>query len=337
LWYGNATYQRNALPNAVTTTFPYRTVEGKTRYNNTNTDSTTLMFPTEKEFGWEQTVTTGRARASIGKRVLKEPRPLVASSTPGLTPLTPATAINGTAAPSWNYATYNTQVVNLLVARASVMTGTIGWAGWPIVPTGSYRCTMLRYSLARRMGELIPMCVTECERGDWLLGPDGTMACDPKDITLSKGLTHVRRLWSGATMTDTAPPNTRTFLAKITGSTPMCAGWKWAYAFEEVEPTPSPTTNCPMSNAIAPFDRVGVARNMMEDTNDPTTGFIAPGVSQASYPNATIQPLAIASDTLVMMVEHFPAISDGTTATVPIPQYWFTVPNAVQVTCIEGA
>lgn len=335
LWYGNATYQRNMLPNAVTTTFPYRTVEGKTRYNNTATDATTLMFSTEKEFGWEQTVTTGRARASVGKRVLKEPRPLVASSTPGLTPLTPATAINGTTAPSWNYVTYNTQVVNLLVARASVMAGTVGWAGWPILPTGSFRCTMLRYSLAKRMGDLIPMCVTECDREDWLLGPDGTMATDPKDITLSKGMTHVRKLWSGATMTDTAPPNTRTFLARITGSSPICTGWKWSYAFEEVEPTPN--IDCPFGVPIAPFDRTGIALNMMEDTNNQATGFIAPGVSQASYPNATIQPLAIATNTLVMMVEHFPAISDGTTASVPIPQYWFTVPNAVQVTCSEGA
>jgi hypothetical protein len=35
------------------------------------------------------------------------------------------------------------------------------------------------------------------------------------------------------------------------------------------------------------------------------------------------------------MVEQFPAISDGTTAEVPVPKYWFTIPNAVLVEC-EG-
>jgi hypothetical protein len=59
-------------------------------------------------------------------------------------------------------------------------------------------------------------------------------------------------------------------------------------------------------------------------------------VSQAAYPNATIQPLPIATNTLVMMVEQFPPISDNGTATVPIPQYWFTMPNAVLVECTPG-
>lgn len=340
LWYGNAAQQRNMMPNAVTTSFPYRTVEGKTRYNNTATDSTTLMFATEKEFGWESTITTGRARADIGKRLLKEPRPLVASSTPGLTPLTPATAILGTTAPSWNYTGYVTQVVNLLQTRASVMTGRIGWGGWARVPTGSFRCTVLRYCLSVRAGELVPVTITECEQNDWLLGPDGMMESDPASLTLSKGMTHLRRLWNGAVMADTAPPNTRVFLARITGSTAICDSWKWSYTFEEVEPAPSPPVGpvevCTLVVNIAPFDRVGSALNMIENTNNASTGFIAPGVSQANYPNATISPLPIATGSIVTMVEHFPAISDGTTATVPVPKYWFTMPNAVLVTCTPG-
>ena len=338
VWYGNATYQRNMLPNSVTVSYPYRTVEGKTRYNNTDTDTTTLMFASEREFGWEHAVTTGRARANIGKRVIKEPRPLVASSTPGLTSGTPAAAINGTAAPSWNYVNLNSAVVGLLQTRASVMAGTIGWGGWATVPLGSFRCTMLRYTLSRRMGEIIPITVTECDREDWLLGPDGSMTNDPKQIAFSKGLTHVRRLWSGATMTDTAPPNTRVFAAKILNSTEICVtigeSWKWQYEFEEVEPI---GTGCPMTAGIVPFARQGVARNLMEDGNDP--GFpgtiIMPGVLQADYTNALIEPLPIANGCIVTMVEHFPAIGDGTTLTAPIPQYWFTMPNAVKVTCTE--
>ena len=336
VWYGNAAYQRNMLPNSVTVSYPYRTVEGKTRYNNTATDTTTLMFSSEKEFGWEHAVTTGRARANIGKRVIKEPRPLVASSTPGLTSATPATAINGTAAPSWNYVNLNTAVVGLLQTRASVMAGTTGWGGWAAVPLGSFRCTMLRYTLSRRGGEMVPITITECDREDWLLGPDGSMTNDPKQIAFSKGLTHVRRLWSGATMTDTAPPNTRVFAATILNSTVICGEettWKWQYEFEEVEPI---GTECPMTAAITPFARQGVARNLMEDGNDPVAGFIMPGISQADYSNALIEAVPIANGCIVMMVEHFPAIGDGTTATVPTPQYWFTMPNAVRVVCTEG-
>jgi hypothetical protein len=195
---------------------------------------------------------------------------------------------------------------------------------------------MLRYCLSVRAGELVPVTITECEQDDWLLGPDGMMESDPASLTLSKGTTHLRRLWNGAVMADTAPPNTRVFLARITSSTSVCGGWKWTYGFEEVEPPTYPGTTCPYGVSIAPFDRTGTARNMVEDTNNPATGFIAPGVSQAAYPNATIQPLPIATNTLVLMVEQFPPISDNGTATVPIPQYWFTMPNAVLVECTPG-
>jgi len=37
----------------------------------------------------------------------------------------------------------------------------------------------------------------------------------------------------------------------------------------------------------------------------------------------------------VMMVEQFPAISNGSTQTVPVPQYWFVMANAVRVECTE--
>jgi hypothetical protein len=333
LWYGLDAYQVNALPASVTVSYPYRTVEGKTRYNNTDTDTTTLMFSSEKEFGWQNAITTGRTRGTNGTRLTKEPRPLVASSTPGLNPGSPASSILGSTAPSWNYAAYNAQVAGLMAVRASVMPGKIGWAGWVAVPLGSFRCTMVRYSLARRRGEIVPVTVTECDSSDWLLGPDGMLPCDPKDITLSKGMSHVRRLWSGATMTDTAPPNTRVFLALITGNSPICSGWKWSYTFSEREPSPNIT--CPMSVPLTPFNRTGTARNVIEDSNNPQTGVIAPGIAQTDYPNATITPLPIPPNTLVMMVEQFPAISNGSTQTVPVPQYWFVMANAVRVECTE--
>lgn len=336
LWYGQSAYARNAMPDSVTVSFPYRTVEGKTRYNNTTTDTTTLMFASEREFGWEQGITTGRPRADIGTRLLKEPRPLVASATPGLTPATPATAILGTTAPSWDYPAYRTAVGNLLQTRATVMTGTVGWMGWPLLPMGSYRCTMLCYTVARRNGQIVPMSVTECEVDDWLLGPDGMLPTDPKDIVLSKGLAHARRMWSGATMIDAAPPNTRVFPAVITAfdtGASGCNAWQWTYSFTEVEPNPS--GGCPMSVSIGSFARSGTARNLIESTNNPATGYIAPGVNQANYPNANIAAIPIQVGTLVHMVEQFPTAYVTGTPPPHAPQYWFVLPNAVLVECIE--
>ena len=336
LWYGQTAMQRNAMPDSVNVSFPYRTVEGKTRYGNTTTDTSTLMFASEKEFGWEQAISTSRPRSTYGIRTLKEPRPLVASATPGLTPSTPASAILGTTAPSWDYNAYRTQVGTLLQNRATVMFGRVGWMGWADVPLGSFRCTMLRYTLARRDGEIVPITITDCEVGEWLVGPDGMMASDPKDITLSKGMAHTRRLWSGATLTDVAPPNCRVFPAIITAfdaGGAGCNAWQWVYSFSEVEPNPSAL--CPMSVAIGSFARSGTARNLIESTNNPATGYIAPGVLQANYPNATISALSIPVGTLVQMVEQFP--TSYTTGTPPphAPQYWFVLPNAVLVECVE--
>lgn len=336
LWYGQSAWARNAMPDSVTVSFPYRTVEGKTRYGNTTTDTTTLMFASEREFGWEQGVTTGRPRADIGTRILKEPRPLVASATPGLTPATPATAILGTTAPSWDYPAYRTAVGNLLQTRATVMFGTVGWMGWPSLPLGSFRCTMLCHTVARRMGEVVPLTVTECKVDDWLLGPDGMMASDPKDLVLSKGLAHARKMWSGATMIDAAPPNTRVFPAVITAfdtGASGCNAWQWTYSFTEVEPNPS--GGCPMSVSIGSFARSGVARNLIESTNNPATGYIAPGINQANYPNANIAAIPIQVGTLVHMVEQFPTAYVTGTPPPHAPQYWFVLPNAVLVECIE--
>jgi len=333
LWYGTDGMFVNELPPAVNVSFPYRTVEGKTRYGNTTTDTTTLMFASEREFGWNQPLTAARGTASIGTRLLKEPRPLVASASPALNTASPSSAILGTTAPSWDYLTYRTQVGLLLEARATVMCGRTGWMGWPKADNGSYRCTMLRYTLARRGGEIVPLTVSEADREDWLLGPDGMMASDPRDIMLSKGTSHARKLWSGATMIDTAPANTRVFPARITGADMICGGWKWLYTFEEVEP--NPTAQCPMYVSIGSFARSGNARNLLEDGNDPATGFIMPGVSQADYPLATISPIPIATGAIVDMVEQFPTAYTTGTPPPHSPQYWFVLPNAVKVECEE--
>jgi hypothetical protein len=74
---------------------------------------------------------------------------------------------------------------------------------------------------------------------------------------------------------------------------------------------------------------------MAENGNTSPTR-VAPGVLQSDYNNATIQALPICNDTIVHMVEQFPTHTDQGMPTPPYePQYWFSMPNAVKVTCTE--
>ena len=322
------------MPNATTASFPYRSVEGKTIYNNGSPRSDDVWFSVNSSFGRVNGVTTGRPRASIGTRLLKEPRPLVASTDQPPVASTFASHIFGTTSPSWDYAAYEAAVVGLLESRATVMTGRTGWAGWPRLPLGSYRCTTLCYTLARREGQIVPLTITDCETSDWLLGPDGMMPTDPKDIVLSKGLAHAYRTWSGSKIIDAAPPNTRAFLARITGHAEICPNpgfpsWKWLYDFVEVEPNEE---LCPFEKEFPIFRREGVARNMIESTNDPAAGYIAPGVSATNYPGATVYPEPIAEGTLVHVVEQF-NVNQGPSDDAPTSNFWFVVPNAITVIC----
>jgi len=331
LWYGQAAWARNLMPNAATVMFPYRSTESLTIYANSVPRTQDLRFAVDSSFGWEASVTSGRPRADIGKRLLKEPRPLVASN---VQPPTSGFGVYGTTSPSWDYAAYRTQVINNLQTRATVMTGKTGWAGWPALPLGSYRCTMLCYTLARRNGEIVPLAITDCDTTDWLLGPDGMMPTDPKDIVLSKGLAHAYRTWSGLKIIDAAPPNTRAFLARITGAAEICPNpsfpsWKWLYDFEEVEPN---LELCPFEKEVE-YRREGVARNMIESTNNPAAGYIAPGVSATNYPGATVYPEPIQEGTLVHMIEQFNVNEGPSGYGAPTSNFWFVLPNAITVIC----
>ena len=63
---------------------------------------------------------------------------------------------------------------------------------------------------------------------------------------------------------------------------------------------------------------------------------IAPGVLQSEYSSAWIEPAPISVGTIVMMCEHFPTgnITGKAEGDSPNPtNYWFSMPNAVKVTC----
>lgn len=340
LWQSIALSQRNQFPANIGVTFPYRTVEGQTLYDNRtdNGVTTSLFFPTEREFGYNASVSGGglRSRASIGSRHIVEPRALVATDTPALDPLNPTVvASNGSTAPAWDFTGLVNAIVPLVRQRLTVAFGRTVWGGWPRLPLGTFRTTKMRFTLMRRGDELIPICYTETDQEDWLLGPHGLQPDDPKDIVFGKGLVHARRIGSGAVQIDAAPPAHRVFAAKITGATQVGTDWRWNYSWEEVELNSSGT---PSNASVYKRTSVanGTAQNFAERGNITGTR-IAPGVLQSDYTNATIQALPICNDTIVMMCESAPSFYPGPFDGSGVPAYcWFSMPNAVKVTCINA-
>lgn len=347
LWEANANYQVNRMPPSASVSFPFRTVEGKTAYDNATTlRSGEIQFAYEREYGIQGSIATTRSRTSVpASLVVKEPRALVASAAP--TPFTPATSgsntLNTPTPPAWARITYEGLVRELLRKRCELSIGTTVWGGWADFPTGAYRGTMLRYTLGHRHGDLVPITITKCDDSDWVFGPDGLTPSDPHDIVVSKGMIHARRLGSGVLQLDVAPPNCRFFPAKVTGHTRIDVSgngyWKWTYTWEEVEP--NPLASSPEVVSLSTWARTGTsARNLTEDSNvyisDHNNGnVIAPGVLQSDYTNAKIEPLPIADNTIVLMCEQFLTsyLGDGTTFPPFARRFWFSMPNAVKVTC----
>jgi hypothetical protein len=351
-WNGQESWQRNRIPDRITISHPYRAVEGKTRYGNTDYGAGDIvLFDRQAEFGWEGAVNTVRAMNPGAQRVLRESRALPASVNTTLNPGSPSgNIILPASACGWDYLGLRGAISTLWDARTTVSFGKVMWAGWATMPIGSYRATMWRMTLVRMGKEMLPVSMTEAAEDDWILGSDGMLVNDPTQVVMGKGLVQPRRLSNGIVHIDAAPPNCRVFPAKITGFLPMTSGeqpegneWQWLYSFEEIEPNPD--NNSPMTVSVGSRARVGVhaARNLMEDANVYTvagasTNFIAPGVSQAAYTDAVIDAQPISVGSVVMMCEHFPTLYTGGQTpftAVSQPEFWFSCPNAVAVTCIQ--
>lgn len=337
LWDSDQNYQANAMPASVQVTFPYRNVEGLTRYNLTTNAANQataqpLLFSSQQQSYYLSNIVTARARIDGIVRTLHETRPVVS----GTAPNTDFLAANSTqvASPGWDYIQYSDAVAALLAARTSVMTGRIMWGGWATPPNGSFR-TNLRYGLVTRNGDLVPVTMTWCDTDDWLIGPSGMLPTEPKDIINGKGLTSARRLALGQLHIDSAAPQTRVFAARITGHEQWAAN-KWTYSFEEVDPNFVITAGAWILPVPYPRKKTDfVAKNLCEYGNNLVTGVIAPGVDPANYPNATVAALPISNDTVVTMVEYWSTQNPNTVDTTNPPQYWFSMPNAVDVDCIE--
>lgn len=360
-WNSTANTQVNRMPDQLSISFPLRTVEGMTEYNNDSPGvvSSRLKFAQQSEFSIQQDFVTGRARKINGTAaVVREPRPLVSPATIAFDPTVgTGNTLNSPSPPAWDWTTFRDKVGDVIESRCQMSIGRVAWMGWPTLPVGAFRGTMLRYHLGKRSSkfvkdqatdpemvsevQLVPITTTICDEDDWVLGSNGVPEHDPNQVFIGKGLVHARRLSSGVTTIDVAPPNCRIFPAMITGATRMGTGneyWKWIYTFAEVEP--NPLSNSPHSVTAAPFDRNGTARNMIENPNiylgaGNPANLISPGVLQAHYtPNAIIDCLPICTGAIVMMCEQYLTIYTESGSPPFGVEYWFSTPNAVKVTCV---
>jgi hypothetical protein len=356
LWSLVPNAQINRMPNCVNMSYPFRSVEGKTYYNNdpTSAGPNLLKFQQYKEFGTTYDIPTQQPRSTNGCLILKEPRALIAAASIPWDPTVPTTStLNSPTPPAFDWINYGVYVQDLLVLRCGMTIGTTVWMGWPTLPNGPFRGTTMRFSLGRKSASftgskdegkrsLVPITTTICDDKDWIFGPDGLSVNHPSELVMSKGLAHARRLANGVLQLDVAPPNCRIFPAKITGSQRMeNAGneyWKFFYTFEEVEPNPLDPFY-PHFVALGSFKREATtARNMIENPNiyvalGNPANFISVGVSQADYPDAVIDIIPICNGAIVMMCEQFMTTYIGSGSLPYDQQYWFSVPNAVSVVC----
>lgn len=326
-------------PIACSPLLPRRTVEGQTVYDNcknANTPATSMNFVQHSMYVNGANATFARAPENIGVAYVPDASTVCLDGT--------GEVLNG--APGWNVSTLESYIRLDYASRYSNIpfgrTVLAGWIPWYSGPTSTFgQIGMVSYRGAIVDGEWAPFTVTEAREDDWIFGLDGSSISDPSKLVTGKGLNNAYRNCIGATIIDAAPPNTRVFPAKITGSEQF-DNWRWAYSFEEVEPNPTILTGGNPWVSMGDYARTGIfkAKNMAEAGNTylgvgNAGNVVAPGVTQANYANATITALPISTGTVVEMVEQFPTVyvGQGANPEVTPPRFWFSMPNAVRVEC----
>jgi hypothetical protein len=320
----------NRAPREAMTILPQRSVEGKTVYDNVtdaNVPADRVHFPYDQSFNEVAIPSWTRQPVRLGNGMLTESAVVVNDATGGTL----------TTCPGWNPTTLVGQARTDYAKRYEhVPFGRTCWAGfipWYVSASdtiGQLGC--VSYRLSEVDGVVSPFTVSVAREDDWRFGLQGVGENEPSRLVTGKGLAHAYRNCVGLTVVDVPPPMTRVFPARITASDGL-GNWRWAYSFTEVEPNPAGGST--LSVSTGSYARTGLAYNMAENGNNLAGGLIAPGVDQANYPNATVAALPISTNTIVMMCEQFPTahVNEGCTATGP--RFWFSMPNAVLVECIE--
>ena len=333
----NATGYQARAPQSCSVIMPQRSVEGLTVYDNcttANTPSTQQNFTQKQIYAAGSSPTWVRAPNDIGAGYITDSAVVAVDASGAVL----------TSSPGWNPTAMSTVIRSDYASRYSnIPFGRTVWAGWvPWLTDLSSNLGQIgnvSYRLAQVDGDMAPFTISEAREDDWHFGLQGCAETEPINVITAKGKAQAYRNCVGTTVIDVPPPNTRVFPAKITAST-LISNWRWSYTWLEVEPG-DPATAAP-SVSIGSYARTGTntARNMAENgnvfsTSGASTNVVAPGINQSDYTaGQTITALPICSDTIVEMVEQFDtAQSSGLPA---VPRYWFSMPNAVKVTCSGG-
>jgi len=335
LW--NASGYQARAPQSCSVIMPQRSVEGLTVYDNcntANTPSTQQNFTQKQIYAAGSSPTWVRAPNDIGAGYITDSSVVTVDASGAVL----------TASPGWNPTAMSTVIRNDYASRYSnIPFGRTVWAGWiPWLSDLSSNIGQIgnvSYRLAEVDGDMAPFTISEAREDDWIFGLQGCAETDPGQLVTAKGKAQAYRNCVGATVIDVPPPNTRVFPAKITASE-LISNWKWMYSWVEVEPG-APGTAAP-AVTIGAYARTGTtnARNMAENGNvfvssGNSGNIVAPGIYQSDYTGGqviTAQP--IRNDTIVEMVEQF---NTSQSSGLPsVPRYWFSMPNAVKVTCSGG-
>lgn len=277
---------------------------------------------------------------------------------------------------AWDFWGYSNWCRDQVSTRNSLPFNKTVWAGWGGNWDTNYmiRSSYIRFHLAVIKDQIVPICTTECDYDDWVLGPNGETetASNPKDMVFSNGNVHARRVLSGALVIDVPPPTTRTFAAQIVSATRIAPSgdfyWRWRYEWTEVDPpTPADTIANQVNNWVKqrgtnrtrgrssekPWTRdpsliKNYAFNLAENGNHfvgagNAANTIATGVLQSDYTASTIDALPISVGTIVAMHENAMTMyskkdlvpTNSTMRDSPLNcVFWFSIPNSVKVTCI---
>jgi hypothetical protein len=330
-------------PASCSVVLPNRSIEGLTVYDNCSelvTPATQENFPYSFLYTAGDIPTWPRAPLDKGQGFIPDAA-VVCSGADGSTLTT---------FPGWNPVALAASIrTDYLERYTKIPFGRTVWAGWlpsykpqhgqtPEQNLGQIGC--VTYRIAEIDGEMSPFTVSECDQSDWRFGLSGEAWSEPSQIVTAKGKAQAYRNCVGATIIDVPPPNTRVFPARITGATEL-APWKWRYTFTEVEPQVPPETDPAPSASMGAYARTGHARNMAEGGNtylgaSNPGNVIAPGVYQNDYANADIEAEPISTGTIVEMVEQFrTARTDPPMTAAEGPAFWFSMPNAVRVVCVQ--
>jgi hypothetical protein len=349
-------YQWNRCPTKVGIGFEWRAVEGRTWRNTVplKASSVAVLGHDKKNYEVEQDVSTTRLRPPTIGTVTPMAHIEVAEFVQVDTNYQRATSnpfgsgnLRG-AFPAASAATY----ASLYAWRQRAMFGRMVFSGWTTgITTQQGFATVVRHTIRRFRGEFLPIAVFILDEDDWMLGPSGKVATDPKDVVHSIGQVSAKRLGTGELFISVPSPVRRPFAARITSASRQAASgngyWRWLYEWEEVQRVADSTLTAAFEDVDSSQDRNDngltavqrKARNSLEDSNiyvgaANASNFIAPGYLQGDYPAATMECQPIAVGTVVTMWEDF-RDCDKPPTIVPqtIPDYWFSLPNVPKFTC----